>query len=140
MSALANVVAEMRAQRDQLYKALAQAPTEQMGALGLWGQREMPIRSMLYMLVNHIAEHTVQVIKTRQLLGLDQSEAQLILGQLAQLHGTLEGLLVGLTDEELAQAPAGEWSIRETLEHITSTEKGYGKRLEQALVATKPAR
>ena len=37
-----------------------------------FGRREMPVRSMFYQLVIHIVEHTVQVNKTRQMLGLNQ--------------------------------------------------------------------
>ena len=115
-------MAHMRAKHDDLVKRLMSTPEEQMGEVATWGQRQMPIRSMFYQLVNHETEHTVHAAKT--------------LRDLEEARGRLEGLLVGLSDEDFDSAPEGEWSMRQVLEHIMETEDSYGGRLEQIIKDT----
>jgi hypothetical protein len=130
---MADLLAQMRAKHDDQNHRLGGVSEEQMGRLGAWGQRQMPIRSMYYQLLIHEKEHTIQVVKTLQALGLAQDEARLILGQLQEARGALEGLLIGLSDEDLDRAPEGEWSIRQVIQHMMGTEDSYGGRLGQAI-------
>ena len=94
----------------------------------------MNVRFYFYRLIAHEAEHTVHLIKTLAGLGMKQSEAQLILRNLQAARGELEGLLLGLSDEDLDRVPAeGEWAPRRVLEHIIETEKSYSSRVADAL-------
>ena len=136
MSSKDEFMARMRAKHDDLVKSLMSVPEEQMGEVATWGQRQMPIRTMFYQLVNHEIEHTVHAVKTLRDLGLAQSEAEAILGRLEEARGRLEGVLVGISDEEFDRAPEGEWSMRQVLEHIMETEDSYGGRLVQIIKDT----
>ncbi len=135
MSAVADILAQMRAKHDALNEKLAQIPESRMGETGAWGDRPMPIRTMFLQMVGHDVEHTVQAIKTRRDLGMPQTEAQLTLASLQEVRGQLEGLLIGLSDEDLDKAPEGEWSIRQVLEHFVQTEDFYSSRIDQALAS-----
>ena len=133
MSAVEEFLLGMRAKHDHLNRVLGTVPEAQMGVVGSWGERQMPIRAMVYQLVNHEVEHTVHAMKTLQDLGITSNEVQAILGRLQEARGYLEGLLVGLTDEQFDRAPQGEWSLRQVLEHIMETEDSYLGRIEQAV-------
>ena len=58
------------------------------------------------------------------------------MGRLQQARGQLEGLLIGLSDEDLDRAPEGEWSMRQVLEHFMQTEDFYLDRIEQAMASS----
>lgn len=139
MGAVQDALNQLRAQHDDLNESLATTDTTRMPDVRSFGRREMPIRSMYYQLVAHITEHTVQIIKTHQMLGLNRSEAQLILAQLQHLHGALEGLLIGVTDEEFEREPEGEWSIKQTFDHMLTVENRYRTLIGEALAAEAPA-
>ena len=136
MSSVTEMLKLMRAKHDDLNDRLAKVPESRMGDMGAWGQRQMPIRTMFYQLMNHEVEHTVHAVKTLRDLGIVATEAQLIMGRLQEARGQLEGLLVGLSDEDLDRAPDGEWSLRQVLEHFMETEDSYVNRIEQALAAS----
>ena len=133
MSSVAEMLKLMRSKHDDLNARLGNVAESRMGDIGAWGQRQMPIRTMLYQLMTHEVEHTVHAVKTLRDLGVVTTEAQLILGRLQQARGYLEGLLVGLSDEDLDRAPGDEWSMRQVLEHFMETEDVYVNRIEQAL-------
>ena len=134
MTTVAEVLEQMRATRSRLQEWLAGVTDEEMGASGQVGERPVYVRGMFYRFVAHEVEHTVHLVKTLRGLGWAQSEAQQILGRLQAARGELEGLLVGLEDEELDRVPAeGEWSLRQVLGHVVETEESYLQRLEETL-------
>ena len=133
MSAVADILAEMRAKHDALNEKLSQIPEGRLDERGDWIDRQIPIRQMMLQMVGHDLEHTVQAIKIRRDLGMPQTEPQMLLSDLQQVRGQLEGLLIGLSDEDLDRAQEGEWSIRQTLEHFMSTEEFYSSRIDKAL-------
>ena len=137
MAKLSEMLERMRTTRSQVQGHLAGITDEQMLAPATWGQREVNVRFFLYRLIAHEVEHTVHLVKVLHALGRAQSEAQLILGRLQTARGELEGLLVGLSDEELDRVPVEgeEWSPRQVLEHIVEGEESYARRVEQALTA-----
>ena len=136
MSSVADILSQMRAKHDALNEKLAQVPESRMGESGDWGDRQMPIRMMMLQMVGHDVEHAVQAVKTLRDLGIAQSEAQLTLARQQEVRGQLEGLLIGLSDEDLDKAPEGEWSMRQVLEHFMQTEDFYGSRIDEALASS----
>lgn len=138
MSSVAEILKRMREKHDDLNARLGSVPENRMGDVGAWGERRMAIRTMFYQLVNHEIEHTVHAVKTLRDLGIATTEAQLILGGLQEARGRLEGMLVGLSDDDLDRAPDGEWSLRQVLEHFMETEDHYLPRIEQALTDAAP--
>jgi hypothetical protein len=137
MGEVADLLAKMRGQRDAILRDLADVPESQLAQVGQWGQaRQMPIRLMYYQVVAHEMEHTVQVAKTLAMLDRGGNEARLMLAHLQELRGKLEGLIATLKDEDVTAAPQGEWSIKQTVEHMLSTEASYTGRIKAALEAT----
>ncbi len=54
------------------------------------------------------------------------SDANAILALAQRAYGDLRGLVIGLPDDLLDRAPrAGEWPLRQTLQHVISGELGY---------------
>jgi hypothetical protein len=135
LSAVTKIVDELRASRAELQEKLSGVTEEQMlTTISRQQEGDVNVRFYFYRLIAHEAEHTVHLIKTLAGLDINQSEAQLILRNLQAARGELEGLLLGLSDEDLDRAPsADEWAPRRVLEHIIETEKNYGGRAAGAL-------
>ena len=134
MTGVAEMLEKLRGRREQTFERLNDVTDEQMLTPANWGERKVDVRFFFYRLVAHQVEHTVHLAKTLHGLGIAQSEAGLILSNLQAARGELEGMLVGLTEDDLDRVPAeGEWSIRKVLEHIMDAEASYSRRIEKAL-------
>ncbi len=133
MRAVAAIIENLRRSRERLQEQLISVEEAQM-TLPVSGRIPRNVRAMFYLLVSHEAEHTVQLVKTLAALEIHQSEAQLILRSLQRSRGELEGLLLGLSDEDLDRVPSeGEWPPRKVLEHIIADEEFFGKRISEAI-------
>ena len=131
---VAEMLEELRTSRARVQEQLAQASESQMTLPVPMRQGSANVRFMFYRLIAHEAEHTVHLIKTLNALGIAKGEAQLILRDLQASRGKLEGLLIGLSDEDMDREPAeGDRSPRHVLEHIIQTEETYASRIQQAL-------
>ena len=136
MAGLTEMIEQMREQRSRTHERLTEVTEDQMLAPATYGERQANARFFFYRLVAHEVEHTVHLAKTLHALGIAQTEAGLILKSLQTARGELEGMLVGLTDEDLDRVPAeGDWPIRRVLKHILEAEESYGKRIEEAVQA-----
>ena len=135
MSAVSEIVDELRASRAEVQQKLSGVTEEQMlTTIPRQQGGDVNVRFYFYRLIAHEAEHTVHLVKTLAGLSIKQSEAQLILRNLQAARGELEGLLLGLSDEQFDTAPAeGEWAPRRVLEHIIETERTYSSRVADAL-------
>ena len=134
MSTTAEILERMRDQRKRTHERLQQVVDDQMLADTKYGDRAVNVRFLFYRLIAHEIEHTVHLAKTLRALDIAQSEAGLILKSLQAARGELEGMLVGLTSEDLDRVPAdGEWSVRKVIEHILDAEESYSRNIEDAL-------
>ena len=134
MTTLQETLDRMRSSRATIQKELS-AVTEGQMTLQIPG-RQVPadIRFLFYRLIAHEVEHTVHLIKTLHDLEIFASEAQLILQALQQTRGKLEGLLVGISDDDLNREPTnGGWALKQVIEHIVETEENYTARIVEAL-------
>ncbi len=137
MSDVAELLEQMREQRRETQTLLRNVTEDQMLAKTHYGQREVDARFMFYRLIAHQVEHTVHLAKTLQALGITQGEAEMILKNLQAASGELEGLLIGLSDEDLDRVPReGDWPVRRVVEHILEAEEAYGRRIEEAIADT----
>tara|TARA_B110000263_G_C15093859_1_gene412075 strand:- start:170 stop:577 length:408 start_codon:yes stop_codon:yes gene_type:complete len=135
MSGVKEMLETMRERRARTLEQVVSVAEEQMLAPAKYGDRDVNVRFMFYRLITHQIEHTIHLTKTLNALGITQGEAGLILKSLQVASGELEGLMVGLTDEDLDRSPGeGDWSLREVLEHILSAEKSYSSQIDEALV------
>ena len=134
MTAVEETLQKMREQRRRTQERLQNVTEEQMLAPATYGEREVNVRFMFYRFIAHEVEHTVQLAKTLHALGAAQGEAQLILKSLQAARGEIEGMLVGLSDEDLDREPAeGEWSARQVIEHILQVEEAYTSRIQAGI-------
>ncbi len=138
MTGVAEMLETLRENRRRVLELLQDVADEQMLVTSKWRDRTVDVRFFFYRLVAHQVEHTVHLSKTLHGLGVAQSEAGLILSNIQAARGELEGMLVGLTDEDLDRVPAeGEWPARKVLEHIMEAEESYTRRIENALEDSK---
>lgn len=124
---------------EDVVQAAGELSNEQLeGRVPFFGGREIAVRNMLYMMVTHPREHTVHLTKILQKTGTPgahPTESLLILGQIAESLGALEGLLARASDADLDQEFEGD-SIRRVLEHVASTQQGYSQRIRAYLEGT----
>lgn len=134
MSGVAEILEQMREQRRKTQARLRDVTEGQMTAKTSYGQREVDARFMFYRLIAHQVEHTVHLAKTLHALGIAQGEAEMILKSLQAASGELEGMLIGLSDDDLDRAAGeGNWPARRVVEHILETEEFYGRRIGEAV-------
>ena len=134
MTAVDDMLARLRSSLDETIGKLEDVEEEQM--LLPIPRRQVPnnVRQIFYRLLGHEYEHTVQMVKTLAGLGVEQTEAQLILNRVRSAQGQLQGLLVGLSDEDLDRSHAeGEWTPRQVIEHIIEVHEMYSHRIVEAL-------
>ena len=137
MRGVAGLLEQMREQRRKTQIRLREVTEDQMLAKTHYGQREVDARFMFYRLIAHQVEHTVHLAKTLQALDIKQSETEMILKNLQAASGELEGMLIGLSDEDLDRVPGeGDWPVRRVVEHILEAEENYGRRVVEAIADT----
>ncbi len=133
MPTLNAMLEQLRASRAKTVDHLAGIADAQMTTAIPRRQTPADVRFMFYRIVAHEVEHTVHLTKTLQALGVHQTEAQIILRDLQEARGKLEGLLAGLADADLDRDPGdGQWPLRKVLEHIIETEDSYAGRILEA--------
>ena len=134
MTKVDEMLEKLRASRGKIQEQLMSVTEEQMLNPVQTRQTQANVRYMFYRLIAHEVEHTVHLAKTLDALGITQSEAQRILHNLQTSRGELEGMLVGLSDEDMDRIPAeGEWPPSQVLEHIIYTEELYANRIREGL-------
>ena len=95
--------------------------------------RYYTVQRTLALLGNHVREHTTQLAAAREAILDPQSMSQRILARAEQAYGDLQAALVGLTDEQLDRVPEpGEWTIRQTLEHLVKAQDAIAGRIREA--------
>ncbi len=81
---------------------------------------------------DHLEEHAVQIEGfLRNRFEVEQSSAQLLLRANDKARGDLFAAMVGLNDDDLdvePVEPAGEWPLRQILDHIIYAEEAYTRR------------
>lgn len=101
-----------------------------------WNGLKRNVRFLMHRLTAHVLDHALQVRKARVAMGVPAGEAQGILAQFAAAEAALLGETIGLAAAEFERAPAdGEWSAKQVLEHVVSSQKRALQQIEEALAA-----
>jgi uncharacterized protein YukE len=131
-------LAQMAAVQAQVLDALAGLPREEFRyETEQW--RWNTVRRVLLRLGDHLREHTTQLVEAREAAAGPPTMTQRILAQAMEAYGYWLGAMVGLSDEDLDQAPApGEWTPRQVLEHMISSQSGYLDTIQRAREARRP--
>ena len=134
MNAVDDMLARLRSSLDETIGKLEDVEEEQMLLTIPSSRASNNVRQIFYRLLGHEYEHTVHMVKALTGLGVEQTEAQLILSRIRSAQGQLEGLLVGLSDEDLDRSHAdGEWTPRQVIEHIIEVHQMYSRGILEAL-------
>lgn len=89
-------------------------------------ERWSSARRVMLQFSNHLREHALQVRLVRKGLQCQPTEPQDMLALGEQAWGDVLASCLGLTDDDLDRAPApSQWSVRQVLEHLIKSEKGY---------------
>ena len=92
------------------------------------------VRRVLLRFGDHPREHTTQLVAAREAIGAAHTMPQRMLARAQEAYGEFLGAVIGLEDDDLDKAPAaGEWTIRQILEHLLEGEKGYLAYIQKAL-------
>ncbi len=95
-----------------------------MTAPAVWSEIRVNVRFRLMRIAHHEREHTAHILKWRQQVGRQQTDAQRLLGNAWSARGVLEAHLVGLPDELLDREPANDdGTIRSVLRHLQQTDE-----------------
>ena len=134
MTAVDDILARLRSSLDETIGKLEDVEEEQMLLTIPSSRASNNVRQIFYRLLGHEYEHTVHMVKALAGLGVEQTEAQLILSRIRSAQGQLQGLLVGLSDEDLDRSHAeGEWTPRQVAEHIIEVHQMYSRGILEAL-------
>jgi hypothetical protein len=119
-----DVLARLMAVRDEVVETIAAVPDDLLGAPTNWMRWDLDVRFRIHRFAAHDREHTIQLAKTRQALGVQQSEPQLLLADAMASRGALEAALHAVPDTLLERQPdAGGPSIAEILGAVLADER-----------------
>lgn len=111
-------------EREALLAELVGIEAEVMTAPTVWAEVRVDVRFRLMRVAHHEREHTAHILKWREQVGRQQTDAQRLLANAWSARGMLESYLVGLPDELLDREPAsGDDTIRALLTHVQRTEE-----------------
>ena len=95
-------------------------------------RRARDLRQFLQHHIYHAWDHLAHTVKTRNEILAPRDEVNVLLGDLLAARGQLLGQASGLTAAQLEEAPEGEWSIREILEHMLRADRRQLDTIRQA--------
>ena len=88
------------------------------------------IRQVIELLVWHERDHYGQMLKNRRDTRVGHKSINLLMSDLMAARGMVEGMMLGLTSEQLDMVPKeGEWSIRQVAEHLMEAEKNIRQQI-----------
>jgi hypothetical protein len=119
------VLAQLRLEREQTLAALAGISREELRhATG--HERWSSARRVMLRFGDHLREHALQLRLIRERTGIAPTEPQAMLAMAEQAWGDVLASCIGLTDDDLDKTPApGQWSLRQTFDHMISSERNY---------------
>ena len=102
-------------------------------------ERWNTVRRVLLRFGDHVREHTTQLVAAREDIGAEQTMPQRMLARAQEAYGVWLGAMLGLQDEQLDQVPdPGEWTPRQILEHMISTQHLYLDMIRRARETGRP--
>ncbi len=104
--------------------SLAAVPDAALGALWDWDGTQADVRYGFYRLLEVVERGTAEA--GRAVEGQPSTEARDAVGAATAARWDLHGILAALDEADLDADPGGgEWTIRRTLAHMNSSQRGY---------------
>lgn len=120
----ATFLAHLDAERAALLSQLTDIDDAVMTAPTVWSEIRVDVRFRLMRIAHHEREHTAHILKWREQVGRQHTDAQRLLSYAWRARGVLESHLVGLPDDLLDREPAnGDGTIRAILSHLPRTDE-----------------
>lgn len=128
-------IARLQAERAATLRLLLRLPDADCSRKVTWWGREQSINQRLRAFTAHALDHFQHLHRLLQARGRPFTEAQLLLMKANAAQAELEAMVLALTDEEFeAQGPVeGDWSARQLVEHMITTEREYRENIALAL-------
>ncbi|MDA8217782.1 MAG: hypothetical protein M0Z94_09225 [Dehalococcoidales bacterium] len=115
---------QLQAMSLEIEAALAGLTEADLNKPANWTGKDTNVRFLLHRLTAHVLDHTLQIRKARRAMGIAPSETQMILSQFMEAEAAMLGECAGLSAEQFEKGPAaGEWSAKQVLEHVLTTQK-----------------
>jgi uncharacterized damage-inducible protein DinB len=102
-----DVLDRLTSARDAVLRSLSSTPDDLLEAPTNWIAWDLDVRFRLHRFAAHDREHTIQIRKTLQALGVTPNEPQMLLADAQAARGALEALLLCTPASLLGQAPPG---------------------------------
>lgn len=133
----AELVRQLRVQRDEMLTELTRIADEQCRASAEWGGTSRTVNFVLRAFASHEMDHLQHVQKLLRGRGHQMTEAKLLLTRAQALRGETEALLLSLSDEEIdATGPAeGDWPVSRLAEHLVDVDRTYLQSIRQGIAA-----
>ena len=130
MTNVENLINQLRVSRLKINGLLKNIPDEYIplpipnNEEGRNAGRFKTVQQVLYRFIAHEIEHTIHLTKILTALNTNMSEAKMVLKELQECRGKLEGLIVTLEDSDLDRKPSeNEWTPRKVINHLLKTEE-----------------
>lgn len=120
--------------REETLEMLQDLSDQDLRAPMIYMGMDVDVRFILLGYAMHEREHMAHIRKWRQQCGLPFSEAARLEGLCWQRWGRLEGVLAGVSDDLLDRDPGdGEWTVRQILRHLASSEQYFDRVIRETL-------
>jgi len=135
-------VEALRRERAETLDALLKLSEDDVKQRIDWRGTEQSVNIRLQLFSGHLLDHQQHLMKLLAARGRTLSTAEYMLMKAAAEMAQFEVLCLALDDADFtAGGPAdGDWSAKQIIEHVTSTEKGYRERLLAGLEGVRAAR
>ncbi|HYI23390.1 MAG TPA: DinB family protein [Candidatus Limnocylindrales bacterium] len=102
-------------------------PDEALERTWKWRERDLDVRYGFYRQYEALADTRARIGLMLSGSAAGESAGRPVVAAAAAAYWDLHGLIAPLTDEDLDRDPGhGEWTVRQTLAHIVSGQRGYG--------------
>ena len=135
-------VAALRRERAQTIDALLGLSEDDVKERIDWRGTPQSVNLRLQLFSGHLLDHQQHLLKLLAARGRTLSTAEWMLMKAAGEMAQFEVLCLALSDEEFGAGGPGDddWSARQIIEHVTSSERGYRERLLSGLEAVRAAK
>jgi len=132
-------VAELRTERTETLRALAQLTDEELATRIEWRGGTQPVNQRVMAFGTHMIDHQQHLLRLLFARGRGLTAAEYLMVKNAALMAELETMALVLDDADFnAQGPVeGDWSAEQILQHVTRTERNYRERILAGLQSAK---
>ena len=130
---VADVLARLQRRRNEVIERLSSLSDEELAAPIVYRGEQVNVAHRMHLISAHEREHIGQVARTLRAVGFEQSESEMILGQVAAAAGVLQGIVIGLPDDLVGRTTSNGESVERTLARAVDEEAALFDRIRGAV-------